>query len=235
MRISCPFLCSSFTVPQYSCYIKSEVPTSDFLIFRYTSQNSPLPMRNIYLIDGYNLIYRLFYAVPQFTTRAGEPVNAVFGVAKTLLGMHQYEKPDLLYFVMDYKGKTFREDLFPAYKGTRDRMPDDLKSQEPKILELLARMEIPILEKEGFEADDLIGTLVTNLRKDPNNQIYILSGDKDLYQFIGGNVMVYDTMKKKVAHREDAIEKFGVPPERVVDYLSITGDTSDNIPGIIGF
>ncbi|MDD2744965.1 MAG: 5'-3' exonuclease H3TH domain-containing protein [Candidatus Gracilibacteria bacterium] len=192
-------------------------------------------MRNIYLIDGYNLIYRLFYAIPPFTTKAGEPVNAVFGMAKSLMGMHQYEKPDLLYFIMDYKGKTFREELYPAYKGTRDRMPDDLKSQEPKIFELLKAMEIPVLEKEGFEADDIIGTLATTLRKDPNNQIYIISGDKDLYQFIGGNVMVYDTMKRKIAYRDETIEKFGVPPERVVDYLSITGDSSDNIPGIAGF
>lgn len=192
-------------------------------------------MRNIYLIDGYNLIYRLFYAVPPFTTKAGEPVNAVFGMAKALMGMHQFEKPDQLYFMMDFKGKTFREDIYPEYKGTRDRMPDDLKSQESKIFELLQRMQIPVLEKEGYEADDLIGTLVTNLRADPNNQIYILSGDKDLYQFIGGNVMVYDTMKRRVAYRDEAIEKFGVPPERVVDYLSIVGDTSDNIPGIPGF
>lgn len=189
-------------------------------------------MRNIYLIDGYNLIYRLFYAIPPFTTKAGEPVNAVFGMAKSLMGMHQYEKPDLLYFIMDFKGKTFREELYPAYKGTRDRMPDDLKSQEPKIFELLKAMEIPVLEKEGFEADDIIGTLATTLRKDPNNQVYIISGDKDLYQFIGGNVMVYDTMKRKIAYRDETIEKFGVPPERVVDYLSITGDSSDNIPGI---
>lgn len=192
-------------------------------------------MKTIYLIDGYNLIYRLFYAVPPFTTRAGEPVNAVFGMAKTLLGIHEYERPDELYFIMDSKGKSFREDIYPEYKGTRDRMPDDLRAQESKIFELLSRMGIPVLSKEGYEADDLIGTLVTRLRADSESQIYILSGDKDLYQFIGGNVMVYDTMKRKVAGREEAIEKFGVPPERVVDYLSITGDTSDNIPGIPGF
>lgn len=192
-------------------------------------------MKTIYLIDGYNLIYRLFYAVPPFTTRAGEPVNAVFGMAKTLLGIHEYERPDELYFIMDSKGKSFREEIYPEYKGTRDRMPDDLRAQESKILELLSRMEIPILSKDGYEADDLIGTLVTRLRTDPESRIYILSGDKDLYQFIGGNVMVYDTMKRKIAGREEAIEKFGVPPERVVDYLSITGDASDNIPGIPGF
>jgi DNA polymerase I len=191
--------------------------------------------KTIYLIDGYNLIYRLFYAVPPFTTKAGKPVNAVFGIAKTLLWIHEYEKPDLLYFVMDARGPSFREALFPEYKWTRDRMPDDLKSQEECIFDLLKRFGIPVLEKSGYEADDIIGTLVTQLRKDESNTISILSGDKDLYQFIGGNVVVYDTMKRKVARREDAIEKFWVPPEHVVDYLAITGDSSDNIPWIMGF
>ena len=132
-------------------------------------------MKNIYLIDGYNLIYRLFYAVPPFTTRAGEPVNAVFGMAKTLLGMHEYEKPDLLYFISDSKGKSFREEIYPEYKGTRDRMPDDLRAQEGKIFELLQKMQIPVLEKTGYEADDLIGTLVTRLRTNSDCRIYILS------------------------------------------------------------
>ncbi len=192
-------------------------------------------MRKIFLIDGYNLIYRMFYAVPAFTTKAGEPVNAVFGIAKALLGLHSSEKPDILLFVMDAKGATFREKIYPEYKGTRDRMPDDLKSQEKYITKLLAAMDIPVLELMGFEADDLIGTLVTKLRTDKENDLYILSGDKDLYQFIGGNVAVYDTMKRMIARDEQAREKFGVGPEFVVDYLAITGDTSDNIPGIHGF
>ncbi len=135
----------------------------------------PMTTRNIYLIDGYNLIYRLFYAVPPFTTKAGQPVNAVFGIAKTLLGIHEYEKPDILYFIMDARGPSFREAIFPAYKGTRDRMPDDLRSQEELIFELLRTFQIPIIEKVGFEADDIIGTLATQLRADPDNQIFILS------------------------------------------------------------
>lgn len=156
-------------------------------------------------------------------------------MAKALLGLHSSERPDTLIFIMDAKGETFREKIYPEYKGTRDRMPDDLKSQEKHITRLLAAMEIPVLEKLGYEADDIIGTLATRLRTDPQNEISILSGDKDLYQFIGGNVVVYDTMKRSVMRSEQAWEKFGVGPEHVVDYLSITGDSSDNIPGIKGF
>ena len=178
-------------------------------------------MRKIYLVDAYNLIYRLFYAVPPFTTRVGQPVNAVFGVAKALLGFATYDKPDLLYFISDAPGKTFREDLYSEYKGTRDRMPDDLKAQRDLVFQVVESMGIPIVEKPGFEADDIIATLAYELGQDANNEIYILSGDKDLYQCIGGNVMVYDTMKRKVARREETIEKFGVPPERVADYLAI--------------
>ena len=191
--------------------------------------------RKIYLVDAYNLIYRLFYAVPPFTTRAGQPVNAVFGVAKTLLGFAQVEKPDLLYFISDAPGKTFREDLYSEYKGTRDRMPDDLKAQRDLVFQVVRAMGIPVVEKIGYEADDIIATLAYELSSDKTNEIYILSGDKDLYQCIGGNVMVYDTMKRKIARREETIEKFGVPPERVPDYLAITGDSSDNVPGIAGF
>ena len=191
--------------------------------------------RKIYLVDAYNLIYRLFYAVPPFTTRAGQPVNAVFGVAKALLGFANYDKPDLLYFISDAPGKSFREDLYSEYKGTRDRMPDDLKSQMNTVFAVVRSMGIPIIEKSGFEADDIIATLANEFSGDVTNEIFILSGDKDLYQCIGGNVRVYDTMKRKIAGRDETIEKFGVPPERVADYLAITGDSSDNVPGIAGF
>lgn len=111
-------------------------------------------------------------------------------------------------------------------------MPDDLRAQEARVYELLATMDIPVLALMGYEADDIIGTLVTELRKNAENDIYILSGDKDLYQFIDGNVAVYDTTKRIIARTPEAIAKFGVEPRYVVDYLSIVGDSSDNIPGI---
>lgn len=192
-------------------------------------------MRRIFLLDGYNLFYRCFYAVPPFTDPEGNPVNAIYGVAKMVAGFHESEKPDCLALVMDSREPNFRSKIYAEYKATRDRMPDDLRSQEPLLYELFASLGIPTIALGGFEADDIIGTFATKFGKDPDNSVYIVSGDKDLYQFVGENVAVYDTMKRVVARRKEAIEKFGVPPERVVDYLAIVGDASDNIPGIPGF
>jgi DNA polymerase-1 len=152
-----------------------------------------------------------------------------------LAGFYESEKPDCLALVMDSREPNFRAKIYSEYKATRDRMPDDLRSQEPLLYELFAALGIPTVALGGFEADDIIGTFVTELGKNPDNSVYIVSGDKDLYQFVGENVAVYDTMKRLIARRKEAIEKFGVPPERVVDYLAIVGDSSDNIPGIPGF
>lgn len=185
--------------------------------------------KKIYIIDGYNFLYRVFYAIPPFSLKDGTPVNAVFGMAKILLALHREDKPDYLIFTLDSRSKA-RLELYPEYKGTRDRMPDNLKTQESIIMEMLSIMRIKHLKVDGFEADDIIGTLVTDLGKDKENDIFILSGDKDLYQFINGNVAIYDTMKHKIYHEAEAREKFSVDPKHIVDYLAICGDSSDNIP-----
>ncbi|MDD5197698.1 MAG: 5'-3' exonuclease H3TH domain-containing protein [Candidatus Gracilibacteria bacterium] len=190
--------------------------------------------KKIYIIDGYNFLYRVFYAIPPFSLKDGTPVNAVFGMAKILLSLHREDRPDYLIFTLDSKSRA-RLELYPEYKGTRDRMPDNLKTQESIIMEMLRIMGIKHLKVDGFEADDIIGTLVTDLGKDKENNIFILSGDKDLYQFIDGNVAIYDTMKHKIYHTAEAREKFSVDPKHIVDYLAICGDSSDNIPGIPGF
>lgn len=191
--------------------------------------------KKIYLVDWYNFIYRLFYAIPQFSLKDWTPINTVFGMAKIILGWHHEDKPDYLIFTLDYKWKTIREQIYSDYKGTRDKMPTDLKVQEKLIMELLEKFGIKAISLEWYEADDIIGTLALRLKKDTNNEVFILSWDKDLYQFIDYNVAIYDTMKRKIFHREEAIEKFWVEPEHVVDYLSICGDSSDNIPWIPGF
>lgn len=190
--------------------------------------------KKIYIIDGYNFLYRVFYAIPPFSLKDGTPVNAVFGMAKILLALHREDRPDYLIFTLDSQSKA-RMELYPDYKGTRDRMPDNLRIQETIIMDMLAIMGIKHLKVDGYEADDVIGTLVTDLGRDKENDIFILSGDKDLYQFIDGNVAIYDTMKHKVYHTAEAREKFAVDPKYIVDYLAICGDTSDNIPGIPGF
>lgn len=189
----------------------------------------------IYLIDWYNFIYRLFYAIPPFTLKDWTPINTVFWMAKIVLAWYNEDKPDYLVFILDHKWKTFREELYADYKWTRDKMPSDLKTQENLIMELLAAFNIPTISMAWYEADDIIGTLATKYRNNPSKDVYILSWDKDLFQFICDNVKIYDTMKRKMYTREDSFEKFWVFPEHVVDYLSICWDSSDNIPWIPWF
>jgi len=191
--------------------------------------------KKIYLIDGYNFIYRLFYAVPQFSLKDWTPINTVFGIAKIIINLYKDDKPDYLVFILDYKWKKIREEIYPEYKWTRDRMPTDLKIQEDLILWLLETFGIKTVQEEWYEADDVIWTLALRLKEDINNEVFILSWDKDLYQFIDNNVCIYDTMKRKIFHRNESFEKFWVNPEHVVDYLSICWDSSDNIPGIPWF
>lgn len=209
--------------------------------------------KKIYIIDGYNFLYRLFYAIPPFTLKDGTPVNTVFGLAKLLVSLYNEDKPDYLFFVLD-SPHNFREAIYPEYKGTRDRMPDNLRIQERLVFDLLEAAGIKPLALDGYEADDIIGTLVTRftspfLPSEPSPpaplpkgeggtddyDIYILTGDKDLHQFVGDRVAVYDTMKRIVYRAGTTEEKFGVAPNHVVDYLSICGDSADNIPGIPGF
>lgn len=191
--------------------------------------------QKIYIIDGHNFIYRVFYAIPPFSLKDWTPINAVFGLAKMFLMWFENDRPDKLIFVLDSKWDNYRHQIYSEYKATRDRMPSDLKIQELLINELLEALNISPLSKIWFEADDIIWTLVENLRKNPENDIYILSWDKDLYQLIDWNVAVYDTMKRKISHDKEVLEKFWVKAEYVVDWLSICGDSSDNIPWIPGF
>ena len=191
--------------------------------------------KKIYLVDWYNFIYRLFYAIPPFTLKDWTPINAVYWMAKTVISWANEDKPDYLVFILDHKWKTVREAIYQDYKWTRDKMPSELKSQESLIFELLSSFWIPLISKEWYEADDLIWTLATKFKWDASNDVFILSWDKDLFQFIDSNIKVYDTMKRKIYSRADAFEKFWVYPENIVDYLSICWDTSDNIPWIPWF
>ncbi|RKW21475.1 hypothetical protein D8B46_07450 [Candidatus Gracilibacteria bacterium] len=192
-------------------------------------------MKKIYLIDGNSFIYRMFFALPEFSTKDGKIVNAIFGMAKFFVNTLVKEKPDYLVFIKDAVGPNFREEIYADYKATRDRMPDNLRSQIDDISKMISMLKIDIVEVAGYEADDVLGTLATKFKKDKNNQVFILSGDKDLFSLISENVFVYDTMKKIVFDSEKTVEKFGVKPEMIIDYLAICGDKADNIPGIEGF
>lgn len=176
----------------------------------------------------------MFFALPEFSTKDWRVANATFGMAKFFVGQLKKENPDYIVFIKDAKGKNFRHEIYSEYKATRDRMPDSLRSQIGDIEELIARMHIDIIEIPGYEADDVIGTLAVRLAKESENEIYILSGDKDLYALVNEQVKVYDTQRKKISWPEETFIKFWVPAGCVRDYLAICGDSSDNIPGIAG-
>ncbi len=192
-------------------------------------------MRKIFLIDGNSFIYRMFFALPEFSTKDGKVVNAIFGMAKFFVEWLVKMDPDYLIFIKDAKWQNFRHEIYADYKATRDRMPDNLRTQISDIEKMIGLMWVDIVEIEWYEADDVIGTLATKLGGENYNDIYILSWDKDLYSLIWNNVSVYDTMKKRVFNRELAEEKFWVKPEMIIDYLAIVWDKADNIPWIDWF
>ncbi len=191
--------------------------------------------KKVYLVDGNSFIYRMFFALPEFSTKDGRIVNAVFGMAKFFVWQLINEKPDYLVFVKDAKGKNFRHEIYSEYKATRDRMPDNLRVQISDIENMIGEMWIDILEISWYEADDVIWTLAELLWKDKDYSIDILTGDKDLYSLVSDNVKIYDTMKKKKFWPEETKEKFWIEPKFIIDYLSIVWDKSDNIPWVAGF
>ncbi len=187
----------------------------------------------LYLIDGYAQVYRAFFAIRGFSTSRGLPTNAVYGFATImgkLLGEH---KPDAVIVCFDAKGKNFRHDKYPDYKATRQKMPDDLVVQLPYVRRLVTAMNLKQVEMEGFEADDLIGTLAMRGVAD-GYDVTIVSGDKDMMQLLGDHVRMYDAMKDRFSGIAEVKEKFGVEPARVIDVMGLMGDSSDNVPGIPG-
>ena len=195
-----------------------------------TSENkAPL----LALVDGSNYIYRAFYGVPLLTNSKGFPTNAIFGFTNMLLKLVRDLAPDYIVVTFDLKGPTTRHEEFTDYKATRKPMPDDLIPQIPCIKEVVRGFSITILEKQGTEADDIIGTL-TMKSSAKGWRTAVISGDKDLMQLVDENVTMIDTMKDKTYDVAAVKERFGVGPEKVVEILGLMGDTSDNIPGVPG-
>ncbi len=174
----------------------------------------------------------MFFAIPNFTTKDWKQVNAIFGVAKFFMQDLLRDNPDYLVFIRDARWENFRHQIYSEYKATRDRMPDNLRTQVDDINDMVSLFHMDVVEVPMVEADDVIATLATDLSKDKNNQIFILSGDKDLYSLVSDNVKIYDTIKKDTFDIEKTTLKFGVKPEMIIDYLAITWDSSDNIPWI---
>lgn len=192
-------------------------------------------MKKIYLIDWNNFIYRMFFALPEFSTKDWIIVNALFWIAKFFVWQLIKENPDYLIFIKDSKWENFRHKIYSEYKATRDKMPDNLRSQIILIEDMIIKMWFQIIEIANYEADDVIWTLAIILWQDKWNDIYILSSDKDLYSLCQTNIKIYDLMKSKIYDYELAKNKFNIKPEYIIDYLSIVWDSSDNIPWIKWF
>jgi len=191
------------------------------------------PQQTLFLIDGNNYIFRAFYAIPSLSNSKGFPTNAIYGFATMLIRIIKEWKPDYIAVAFDVKGPTFRHEAYDLYKATRRAIPETLIPQIPYIKDMIRGFSIPVLEKPGIEADDIIGTLARRYAY-KDIRVVIVSGDKDMMQLVGENVVIVDTMKDKIFDTAAVKEKFGVPPEQVVEIMGLTGDTSDNIPGAPG-
>jgi DNA polymerase-1 len=187
----------------------------------------------VYLIDGSSYIYRAYFAIRHLSNSKGEATNAIYGFTKMLLTLLREEQPDRVAVIFDAKGPTFRKKLYPDYKANRSAMPEDLVPQIPLIKDVVRAFNLPALELSGYEADDIIATLAKRYAEQ-GLDITVVTGDKDLMQIVGERVRLLDTMKKKVSGRDEVIERFGVPPEQVLEILGLAGDSSDNIPGVPG-
>lgn len=193
-----------------------------------------MPKRpTLFLIDGSSYIYRAFFALPHLSNSSGMPTNAVYGFTSMLLKVINYYQPDYLAIVFDTPAPTFRHEVYQAYKANRPEMPDSLVPQIPYIKAVVEGFNIPALEKEGFEADDLIGTIAKTAEK-KGMEVIIVTGDKDLLQLVNTHITVLDTMKDKRFDIKGVIERFGVEPEKATDFLGLVGDSSDNVPGVPG-
>ena len=196
-------------------------------------------MSKLVLIDGHSILNRAFYGVPDLTNAAGLHTNAIYGFLNILFKILDEESPDYLTVAFDVKAPTFRHEMFKEYKGTRKPMPEELREQVPLMKEMLSAMQIPVMTLEGYEADDILGTLARR-SEEKGMDVTILSGDRDLLQLATDKVMIRlpRTVRGKTTiedfHTEQVIEKYQMTPPQIIDLKALMGDTSDNIPGVPG-
>lgn len=189
--------------------------------------------RNTLIIDGYGFVFRAYHSMPPLTAPDGTPVGAVYGFISMLIKVLQDFKPTHAVVVLDSGSKNFRHDIYPEYKANRPPAPEDLKPQFPLIREAAKALSFKVVEKIGFEADDLIATFAKKAREH-EEKVTIISADKDLMQLVGDDINMYDSLKNKFIDTNAVIEKFAVKPSQILDFLALIGDKSDNIPGIDG-
>ncbi|HDL8285713.1 TPA: DNA polymerase I [Yersinia enterocolitica] len=185
------------------------------------------------LVDGSSYLYRAYHAFPPLTNSKGEPTGAMYGVLNMLRSLLLQYRPSHVAVVFDAKGKTFRDELFTEYKSHRPPMPDDLRAQIEPLHQMVKAMGLPLLVVSGVEADDVIGTLAQEAEK-AGHAVLISTGDKDMAQLVTPNITLINTMNNAILGPQEVCEKYGVPPELIIDFLALMGDSSDNIPGVPG-
>ncbi|CVH36013.1 DNA polymerase I [Serratia marcescens] len=185
------------------------------------------------LVDGSSYLYRAYHAFPPLTNSAGEPTGAMYGVLNMLRSLLLQYQPSHVAVVFDAKGKTFRDELFAEYKSHRPPMPNDLRAQIEPLHSMVKAMGLPLLVTPGVEADDVIGTLALEAEK-AGHAVLISTGDKDMAQLVTPNVTLINTMNNTILGPQEVCDKYGIPPELIIDFLALMGDSSDNIPGVPG-
>lgn len=185
------------------------------------------------LVDGSSYLYRAYHAFPPLTNGSGEPTGAMYGVLNMLRSLLLQYRPSHVAVVFDAKGKTFRDELFAEYKSHRPPMPDDLRAQIEPLHQMVKAMGLPLLVVSGVEADDVIGTLAQEAEK-AGHAVLISTGDKDMAQLVTPNITLINTMNNAILGPQEVCDKYGVPPELIIDFLALMGDSSDNIPGVPG-
>lgn len=202
-----------------------------------TAQTAPSdaakPIRRIHLVDGSGYIFRAYHALPPMNRPDGTPTNAVFGFTNMILKLVEDTDTDAVAVIFDAARRNFRNDIYPEYKAHRPDAPEDLVPQFPLIREATRAFSLPCIEIEGFEADDIIATYAKQAAAQ-GIEVVIVSSDKDLMQLVDGHISMLDPIKNKPIGHDEVIEKFGVPPEKVVDVQSLAGDSTDNVPGVPG-
>lgn len=188
---------------------------------------------NLYLIDGNSYVYRAYYAIKQLSSSKGFPTNAIFGFTNMLLKIIREKSPDAILVAFDSPTPTERHRIYEEYKAQRPETPDDLIEQIPYIKKIISAFNITMIEIPGYEADDVLGT-ISKRAASQGNEVFIVTGDKDMLQLVDDRIRVYDPMKDRVLDKKYIYERFGVVPERIPDFMALTGDAIDNIPGIKG-
>jgi len=191
------------------------------------------PNKTIYIVDGNLFIHRAFHAIRNLSNSKGLPTNAILGFTKMLMKLLDDKSPDYVTVAFDVKGPTFRHEIFKDYKANRPPMPEDLAVQIPYIKDVVAGLSVTILEKKGYEADDIIGTVALRA-SDQGFNVVIVSGDKDFRQTLSGNTVMWDSMSEKLTDYAAIKRDYGIEPEQIIEVMALSGDSSDNIPGIPG-